>query len=151
MSDLQIQVRIQKLSPNAIVPDYATAGAAAMDLHALLDAPLTLAPGARTLIPTGLAIELPSRDTVCVLCARSGLSIKHGVCLANGIGVIDSDYRGELKVALVNLSDTPYTITPGERVAQMMFLPVCTATLTVSTQLGETERGAGGFGSTGKQ
>ena len=143
MFDSQIQVRVQKLDPNATVPDYATAGAAAMDLHALLEAPLTLEPGARALIPTGLAIELPSRDTVCVLCARSGLSIKHGICLANGIGVIDSDYRGEIKVALVNLSDTPYTVSPAERVAQMMFLPVCTASLTA--------RGAGGFGSTGKQ
>lgn len=151
MFDSQIQVRIQKLDPNAIVPDYATTGAAAMDLHALLDEPFTLAPGARKLIPTGLAIEIPSRDTVCILCARSGLSIKHGVCLANGIGVIDSDYRGEIKVALVNLSDTPYTIAPAERVAQMMFLPVCTATLNVCDALGETERGAGGFGSTGKQ
>lgn len=151
MIEAKMQVNVQKLSPDAIVPDYATAGAAAMDLHALLDEPLTLEPGARKLIPTGLAIELPSRDTVCVLCARSGLSIKHGVCLANGIGVIDSDYRGEIKVALVNLSDTPYTIEPAERVAQMMFLPVCTASLVVCSALGETARGAGGFGSTGKQ
>ncbi len=148
---VSLNVRVQKLHENATLPAYATAGAAAMDIHACLAEAVTLAPGARTLIPTGLAIELPDRDSVCVLCARSGLSIKHGVCLANGIGVIDSDYRGEIKVALVNLSDTPYTIEPGERVAQMMFLPVATAALTVVDALGETARGAGGFGSTGKQ
>ena len=99
---------IQKIRPpRAVVPTYATPGAAAADLCALLDAPLTLAPMQRTLVPTGLAIELPDAGCVALVYARSGLSIKHGLCMANGVGVIDSDYRGELRVPMVNLSDTP--------------------------------------------
>lgn len=150
MSDIALAVQVKKLHEDVVLPNYATAGAAAMDLVAYLDAPLTIAPGARALIPTGIAIALPDRNSVCILCARSGLSIKHGICLANGIGVIDSDYRGELKVALANISDTPYTVSPGERIAQMMFLPVATATLVLADTLDETARGAGGFGSTGR-
>ena len=116
-------VKYKKLDPRAVVPTYATPGAAAADLCAVLDAPLTLAPMQRTLVPTGLAIELPDASCVALVYARSGLSIKHGLCMANGVGVIDSDYRGELRVPMVNLSNEPYTIT---------------------------ERGTGGFGSTGK-
>ena len=144
------ELRIQKLSPDAILPRYATEGAAAMDLCAHLDAPCTIQPGERKLIPTALAIELPSKQYVAIICARSGLSIKHGLCLANGIGVIDSDYRGELRVALINLGDAPYTIQPNERIAQLMILPVCIASLCEVSALGDTERGSGGFGSTGK-
>ena len=136
-------VKYKKLDPRAVVPQYATPGAAAADLCALLDAPLTLAPMQRALVPTGLAIELP--DAGC-----SGLSIKHGLCMANGVGVIDSDYRGELRVPMVNLSDTPYTIQPGERVAQLCIAPVWQAAFTPADALSDTDRGAGGFGSTGK-
>ena len=116
-------VKYNKLDPRAQVPAYATPGAAAADLCAVLDEPLTLAPMQRTLVPTGLAIELPDASCVALVYARSGLSIKHGLCMANGVGVIDSDYRGELRVPMVNLSDTAYTIQPGERV------PIPTAAL----------------------
>lgn len=143
-------VKYKKLDPRAQVPAYATPGAAAADLCALLDAPLTLAPMQRALIPTGLAIELPDAGCVALVYARSGLSIKHGVCMANGVGVIDSDYRGELRVALYNESDTDYTIHDGDRIAQLMVLPVVQPTLEMTAELDETERGTGGFGSTGR-
>ena len=106
-------VKYKKLDSRAVVPTYATPGAAAADLCAVLDEPLTLAPMQRTLVPTGLAIELPGPECVALVYARSGLSIKHGLCMANGVGVIDSDYRGELRVPMVNLSNEPYTIQPG--------------------------------------
>lgn len=145
-----ITVKYKVLDPRAKAPVYATAGAAAADLCAVLDAPLTLAPLERALVPTGLAIELPAPDSVALVYARSGLSIKHGVCMANGVGVIDSDYRGELKVPMVNLGKEPYTIQPGERVAQLCIAPVYTAAFVHAEELGGTARGEGGFGSTGK-
>ena len=143
-------VKYQKLDPRAQAPEYATAGAAAADLHALLDAPMTVAPMQRVLVPTGLAIELPGAQTVALVYARSGLSIKHGLCMANGVGVIDSDYRGELRVPMVNLGAESYTIQPGERVAQLCIAPVYTAAFVPAEELGDTQRGEGGFGSTGK-
>ena len=143
-------VKYKKLDPRAVVPTYATPGAAAADLCAVLDEPLTLTPMQRTLVPTGLAIELPGPECVALVYARSGLSIKHGLCMANGVGVIDSDYRGELRVPMVNLSNEPYTIQPGDRIAQLMVLPILRPTLTVVEELDETERGSGGFGSTGR-
>ena len=103
----------------------------------------------RVLVPTGLAIELPGPDCVALVYARSGLSIKHGLCMANGVGVIDSDYRGELRVPMVNLSDAPYTVQPGERVAQLCIAPVWQAAFVPAGTLSDTARGAGGFGSTG--
>ena len=112
-------VKYSVLSPLAKVPAYATAGAAAADLCAALEEPLTIAPMQRVLVPTGLAIELPGPHSVALVYARSGLSIKHGLCMANGVGVVDSDYRGELKVPMVNLGRKAYTIQPGERVAQL--------------------------------
>ena len=145
-----ITVKVQALDPRAQLPAYATAGAAAADLHALLDAPLTVAPMQRVLVPTGLAIELPGPWAVALVYARSGLSIKHGLCMANGVGVIDSDYRGELRVPMVNLGAEPYTIQPGERVAQLCIAPVYAAAFVPAGDLGETERGAGDFGSTGR-
>ena len=114
-----ITVKYKVLDTRAKVPSYATPGSAAADLCAVLDAPLTLAPMERALVPTGLAIELPGPHSVALVYARSGLSIKHGLCMANGVGVVDSDYRGELKVPMVNLGREAYTIQPGERVAQL--------------------------------
>ena len=143
-------VKYKKLDPRAVVPQYATPGAAAADLCAVLDAPLTLAPMQRTLVPTGLAIELPGPECVALVYARSGLSIKHGLCMANGVGVIDSDYRGEISVGLVNLSDKAYTIRPDERIAQLCILPVAQFTAVEADDLSETARGSGGFGSTGR-
>lgn len=143
-------VKYKLLDPRAKAPAYATAGAAAADLCALLDEPLTLAPMQRALIPTGLAIELPSPECVALVYARSGLSIKHGLTMANGVGVIDSDYRGELRVPMVNLGTEPYTVQPGERIAQLCIAPVWQAAFVQANDLSDTDRGAGGFGSTGK-
>ena len=145
-----ITVNYKVLDPRAKVPAYATPGSAAADLCAVLDEPLTLAPMERALVPTGLAIALPGPHAVALVYARSGLSIKHGLCMANGVGVVDSDYRGELKVPMVNLGAQPYTIQPGERVAQLCIAPVYTAAFAQVENLDETQRGEGGFGSTGK-
>ena len=143
-------VKYKLLDPRAKAPAYATAGAAAADLCALLDEPLTLAPGQRTMIPTGLAIELPDAQYVALLYARSGLAIKHGLTLPNCVGVIDSDYRGEVRVGLINLGSEPYTVQPGERIAQLCIAPVWQAAFVQANDLSDTDRGAGGFGSTGK-
>ena len=143
-------VKFKRLSPAAKAPAYATAGAAAADLCAVLDAPLTLAPGQRAMVPTGLAIELPDANCVALVYARSGLAVKHGLTLSNCVGVIDSDYRGEVRVGLINLGGEPYTIAPGERIAQLCIAPVWQAAFVQADELGGTARGAGGFGSTGK-
>ena len=143
-------VKYTRLSPLAQVPVYATPGAAAADLRAAIEQPLTLAPMERALVPTGLAIELPGADCVALVYARSGLAIRQGLSMANGVGVIDSDYRGELRVPMVNLSGEAYTIQPGERVAQLCIAPVWQAAFAPADELTDTARGAGGFGSTGK-
>ncbi|MBC8537129.1 dUTP diphosphatase [Feifania hominis] len=148
-----LTLKIKKLAGEAgepATPFYATGGSAGLDLSAALAAPVTLAPLGRAVIPTGIAIGLPSADYVGLVYARSGLAVKHGVTTSNGVGVIDSDYRGEIKVGLVNLSDTPYTIAPGERIAQLVVAPVARCELEVVDDLDETARGAGGFGSTGR-
>jgi len=132
------------------LPRFATDGAAAMDLCACLDAPAVLPAGERRMIPTGIAIALPSSSYVALIFARSGLGIKKGICLANGVGVIDSDYRGEIGVGLLNTSGEDYVVNPGDRIAQLMVVPVVQPDLTVVAELDDTQRGAGGFGSTGK-
>lgn len=139
------------LSRGMTMPAYATSGSAAVDMRAAIDedAPVTIAPGARAMIPTGMAISLENANVVAILAARSGLAIKSGINLANGIGVIDSDYRGEICVGLYNSSDVPFTVHRGDRIAQLMFMPVYTANLIEVAALDETERGTGGFGSTG--
>lgn len=143
-------LQVKKLCENAVLPQRATEGSAGMDLHALLDAPVTLEPGQRALIPTGLAIALPDPAYVALIFARSGLAVKKGITLSNCVGVIDSDYRGELKVGLINQSQEPYTIENGERIAQLCVMPVCLPQVEQVEQLEDTQRGAGGFGSTGK-
>lgn len=139
------------LSRGMTMPAYATSGSAAVDMRAAIDedAPVTIAPGARAMIPTGMAIALENANVVAILAARSGLAVKSGINLANGIGVIDSDYRGEICVGLYNSSDVPFTVHRGDRIAQLMFMPVYTANLIEAVSLDETERGTGGFGSTG--
>lgn len=112
-------LKIKKLNPDAKLPVRSTPGSAGMDLCALLEEPLTVAPGGRVTVPTGIAIRLPSPETVGLIFARSGLAVKHGLTLSNSVGVIDSDYTGELRVGLVNLSQEAYTIQPGERIAQL--------------------------------
>ena len=145
-----MNLNIKLLSPNAVLPKYATPGSAAMDLSACLDEPVVLQPGQRTLLPTGIAIALPGPEYVALVFVRSSLGAKYGIALSNGVGVIDSDYRGEIKVGLTNLSDVPYTVQPGDRVAQLAILPVTQPTVVQVAELDETDRGAGGFGSTGK-
>ena len=139
-----------KIGREIPLPQFATAGSAAMDLHACVDAPVTLKAGERAVIPTGLAMALPSGAYVALVFARSGLGIKKGVCLSNGVGVIDSDYRGEIAVGLVNLSAEDYTVQPGDRIAQLVILPFLAAEFSDADALDETDRGAGGFGSTGR-
>ncbi len=134
----------------AQLPKHATNGAAGADLHANIDEELTIPPMGRALIPTGLAIELPDASYGAFVFARSGLAVKHGLTLSNSVGVIDSDYRGEISVGLVNLSTEAYTIKPDERIAQLCILPVAQFTAVEAEDLSETERGSGGFGSTGR-
>ncbi len=143
-------LKIKKLDARAHIPARATAGSAGMDLYAVLDAPVTVRPGERVLIPTGIAIGLPSPDTVGLIYARSGLAVKHGLTLANAVGVIDSDYTGEVRVGLVNLSDEPYTVEPDERIAQLVIAPVLLPDIAQVDELDASARGAGGFGSTGR-
>ncbi|MBE6529263.1 MAG: dUTP diphosphatase [Ruminococcaceae bacterium] len=140
-----------KLTRGMTAPEYATPGAAAVDLRAALDEgeTITLAPGERALIPTGLAISPESEDVVAIIAGRSGLGVKKGVSLSNGIGVIDSDYRGEICVGLINHGEEPFSVARGDRIAQMFFLPVEHAEFLAVDTLDETERGAGGFGHTG--
>ncbi|MBP5236676.1 MAG: dUTP diphosphatase [Clostridia bacterium] len=145
-----MEVKIKLLNRFAKLPEYKTDGSAAMDLSYASETPLTVCPGERILVPTGIAISIPSSGYAALVCARSGLSSKYGITLSNGIGVIDSDYRGEIKVAVINLGSSDYTIEPGERIAQLMFVPVERAAISVTDSLDETQRGAGGFGSTGK-
>ena len=149
-----MELKVKALSPkigNEIpAPFYASAGAAAMDLHACIDEAVVIPAGGRKLIPTGLAIALPSADYVALIFARSGLGVKHGIAPANCVGVIDSDYRGELMVGLQNSGDSDFTIQPADRIAQLMITPVVQASISMVEELDETQRGAGGFGSTGK-
>ena len=149
MKSNEINVKI-KLTRGATLPNYATSGSAAVDLCAMIDEPYTLMPGERHLFPTGVSISPETSGVVAIVAGRSGLGIKHGVTLSNGIGVIDSDYRGEVHAGLINRSDVPYTVNPGDRIAQLFFVPVYAASFAVCDELDETERGAGGFGSTGK-
>lgn len=130
------------------LPQYETDGAAGMDICAALSAPLTIKPMQREAVPTGLTMAIPQGYEVQVR-PRSGLAFKHGLTVANAPGTIDSDYRGEVKVILINLGDAPVEITHGMRIAQIVFAPVATAAPKIVTHLDETERGAGGFGSTG--
>jgi dUTP pyrophosphatase len=150
MSAEQLTVAVQIL-PNARdlpLPEYATAHSAGMDLLAAVAQPVTLPPRGRAAIPTGLAIALPAGWEAQVR-ARSGLALKHGITVANGVGTIDADYRGEVGVLLVNLSDTPFVVERGMRVAQMVFARHGAASWQVVESLDATARGAGGFGSTG--
>ena len=139
-----MKLRVKAVSPKIgreiPAPYFATGGAAAMDLCA----------GGRATIPSGIAIALPSADYVALVFARSGLGIKKGVCLSNGVGVIDSDYRGEIAVGLLNTGETDYVVMPGDRVAQLMVVPVVRPEVELAEELDDTPRGTGGFGSTGR-
>lgn len=133
------------------VPEYATAGAAAMDLRACISEAIELNPGERQLIKTGIAINMMDPSLVAIVASRSGLSLKHGIRVAQGIGVIDADYHGEIGVILANDSNDAYTVNPGDRIAQLMFQPVVQVSLDIVDEFTtQTQRGTGGFGSTGK-
>ena len=132
------------------LPAYATAGSAGLDLRACLDAPLTLAPGQAELLPTGLAIHIADPGHAALVLPRSGLGHKHGIVLGNLVGLIDSDYQGQLMVSCWNRGSSAFTIEPFERVAQLVIVPVLQATFTVVDQFDSSARGAGGFGSTGR-
>ena len=143
-----VTVKFQRHADNVVLPDYATPGAAGMDIAAHLDTAVTLAPFARAAIATGFSMQLPSGYEAQIR-PRSGLALKHGVTVANAPGTIDSDYRGEVAVILINLSQQDFTITPGMRIAQMVIAPVTHCRFEDTLQLDISDRGAGGFGSTG--
>lgn len=144
-----VELKILRLEHNKVLPEYKTAGASGMDLSAAIEKAITLEPLERCLVPTGIKIELPLGYEAQIR-ARSGLSIKHGITLINAVGTVDSDYRGEVCVPVVNLSNEVYTILPGERVAQMVICKIEQAQIVVSEELEDSSRGEGGFGSTGK-
>ena len=147
---MKTQVKVKRLNDSAVLPKRATEGSAGADLYACINEPVTISPGELVKIPTGIAIELESNDLAAFLFARSGLGVKHGITLSNSVGVVDSDYRGEICVGLCNVSSEPYTIQPNERVAQMVIMPVACADFVEAEELSDTVRGEGGFGSTGK-
>ncbi len=151
MTDTKVKVKIVSplLKTKIPMPFYATEGAAAMDLHACCEAPLIVPAGSRASVPTGIAIELPGPELVALVFPRSGLASKHGISLSNAVGVIDSDYRGEIKCLIKNESDREFIIQPGDRIAQIAFFPIRKVVWEEVAELGETERGEGGFGSTG--
>lgn len=144
-------LKIKKLRDNAKIPFRATDGSAGMDLYACIDEAVEIMPHEIRVIPTGIAIELESADYVAYIYARSGLAIKNGIAPANCVGVIDSDYRGEICVGLLNQTEKAFTVNPEERIAQMVISPVILPTIEVVDELSNTQRGAGGFGSTGKK
>jgi len=143
-------LKVMKTREGARVPERATQGSAGFDLCACIDAPLVIEGRSSAVVDTGIAIALPGPECAAFVFARSGLGIKHGIGLLNGVGVIDSDYRGEIRVGLVNQFDEPYTVEPGERIAQLIVLPVPAFTVELTCALDETARGTGGFGSSGK-
>ena len=149
-SAIPLSIKFLRESARAHPPTQATPGSAGLDLRADLDTPtLTIAPGQRAAVPTGIAIEVGKPGIAGFVFSRSGLGAKHGLTVAQGVGVIDPDYRGEIIVWLLNTSDEPRTIQAHERIAQLVFLHVFSPVITVVEELGDTPRGAGGFGHTG--
>lgn len=141
-------MEIRIVSKGGALPAYATEGSSGADLRAYIEEPITLMPGERRLVPTGLFVEIP-QGVEAQIRARSGLAIKHGIGLANGVGTVDSDYRGEWNIPLINWGQEPYTIHSGDRIAQVIFSRYEKADFVSVSQISETERGAGGFGHTG--
>ena len=145
---MKTKLIIEKLPHCKALPEYKTEGASGMDLSAAIDEPIELKPLERKLIPTGIKIQL-EKDFEAQIRPRSGMSIKHGITLINCVGTIDEDYRGEVCVPIVNISNEAYTINPNDRIAQMVIMPVAKAEIEVAKELSETQRSTGGFGSTG--
>ena len=151
MSKIDVKIKLLENNKEKKLPFYATEGSAGMDLIACIDEDIVLPTLGRALVPTGIAIEIPGPEFGAFVFARSGLAIKKGITLANCVGVIDSDYTGEIKVGLINMSNEEFVVTNGERIAQLVIMPVNQANLVVVDELDKTERGAGGFGSTGNK
>ena len=151
MHRLKVKILDPRLGESIPLPHYATGGSAGLDLRACLDAPLVLEPGETHLVPTGLAIHLDDPGLAAVLLPRSGLGHKHGIVLGNLVGLIDSDYQGQVMASVWNRGHHPFTIEPGERIAQMVIVPVVQVALEVVESFEESDRGAGGFGSSGRQ
>ncbi len=150
MKKIQLKILDRRLGTDIPMPEYATSGSAGMDLRACLDQPMTLAPGETQLIPTGFAIHIDEPDLAAVLLPRSGLGHKHGIVLGNLVGLIDSDYQGQVFVSCWNRGDSPFTIAVGERIAQMVFVPVVQAQFECVEEFDQSHRGGGGFGHTGR-
>lgn len=149
MHALQAKVMDPRLGTEWPLPTYATGGSAGLDLRAMLDAPLTLEPGQTELLPTGLAIHIADPGLAAMILPRSGMGHKHGIVLGNLVGLIDSDYQGQLMVSCWNRSSAAFTINPGERIAQLVLVPVLQAQLQIVDSFDDSQRGAGGFGHTG--
>jgi deoxyuridine 5'-triphosphate nucleotidohydrolase len=147
---VQLKILDGRVGTEFPLPAYATDGAAGMDLRACLDKPLALAPGATALIPSGIAIHVEDRGLAAVLLPRSGLGHKHGIVLGNLVGLIDSDYQGQVYVSCWNRGQESFTVQPGERIAQLVFVPVVRADFEVVDDFSPSQRGAGGFGSSGR-
>ena len=148
---LKVRILDARVGRDYPLPAYATAGSAGLDLRACIDAPLTLTPGKAELIPTGLAIHLDDPGLAAVILPRSGLGHKHGIVLGNLVGLIDSDYQGQLMVSCWNRSVAPFTVQPGERIAQLVVVPVAQVELEVVTEFAASARGGGGFGHSGQR
>lgn len=146
---VELKILDERVGKEFPLPEYATSGSAGLDLRACLDEALTLEPGQTELIPTGIAIHMQDQNMASVILPRSGLGHKHGIVLGNLVGLIDSDYQGQLFVSCWNRGDTTFTVEPGERIAQLVFLPVIQASFNVVDEFEASDRGAGGFGSTG--
>jgi dUTP pyrophosphatase len=146
---VRVDVRILDERLRTLLPAYATPGAAGLDLRACVDTPLVIAPGATHLVNTGMAIHLADRGYAALILPRSGLGHKHGIVLGNLVGLIDSDYQGELMVSAWNRSAQPFALNPLERIAQLVIVPVVQASFNIVAEFAASERGAGGFGSTG--
>ncbi|MBS0569379.1 MAG: dUTP diphosphatase [Proteobacteria bacterium] len=149
MMDVELKILDPRLGRDIALPAPATAGSAGMDLRAALEDPLTLGPGESALVPTGIAIHIGDPEHCAVILPRSGLGHRHGIVLGNLTGLIDADYQGPLMISCWNRSAAPYTIAPGERIAQLVFLPVARAQFRVVEEFAASQRGAGGFGHTG--
>ena len=150
MQKIQLKLLDPRLGDEFPMPHYASAGAAGMDLRACVDAPLEISPGETRLIPTGMAIHIEEAGLAAMLLPRSGLGHKHGIVLGNLVGLIDSDYQGQVFISCWNRGSEPFTVQPGERIAQMVIVPVVHADFEVVEEFTTTERGEGGFGHTGR-
>lgn len=151
MKQIELKILDARIGNEFPLPEYATPGSAGLDLRACLDTSVELVPGDTKLIPTGLAIHIADPSLCATILPRSGLGHKHGIVLGNLVGLIDSDYQGQLMVSMWNRGNTTFTIQPGERIAQLVFMPVVQASFTVVDEFDSSERGEGGFGSSGRQ